>query len=166
MDIRSDVLGQVQQAFARGREQIYTAMSVVHAVLQSAAKEGLLVLSKDEMFRGKGQPHILDRIEEKEHITVPLKSYLAFALEEITLGNEFEILEERLANKYFVNAYTGKEALIAYLYSLGTMCIAKGKPFAHVLEYYRSLVPEAEEERFDAFALQNEKDPCFAALRS
>lgn len=150
MDMRQDALRQAKNAFAEeGKEEIFTAMEVINEVLEYAKKEGLLALSKDEFFR-QG-PYILNAIEEKGK-TVPLKKYLSYGLERVSNGDNLEMLDGFLENKYFANAYTGREAYISYVYLIGITAIAQGLSFGQTLECFASLIPDFEEEVFDVFA--------------
>lgn len=152
MEMRQHALGQAREAFAEGREEIYSAMEVIYEIVEYAKKEGLLALSKDEFFRREGEPYILDAIEEKGK-KVPLKEYLAYGIDRVSYGDEFELLNVFMENRYFANAYSGKDAFISYIYLVGVIAaIARGLAFETILAYYRSFIPDEEEEAFDKFA--------------
>ncbi|MCM1236405.1 MAG: hypothetical protein NC489_40520 [Ruminococcus flavefaciens] len=151
MEMRQHALGQAREAFAESRDEIFYAMEVINEILEYAKREGLVALAKDEFFRQKGEPHILDAIERKGR-KVPLKEYLAFGLEHISNGDDFEVLDAFLVNRYYANSYTRKDAYISYVYLIGITNIAQGLNFGQILECFQSLIPDSEEEAFDAFA--------------
>ena len=151
MEMREEALRQAHEAFAEGRDEIFFAIEVIYEILEYAKKEGLLALSKDEFFRQNGEPYILDAIEEKGK-KVPLKEYLAYAIDRVSFGDEFELLNVVMENRYYANAYSGKDAFISYIYLVGVIAIARGLSFEMILAYYRSFIPDEEEEAFDKFA--------------
>lgn len=151
MDMRQHALGQAREAFAESREKIFAAMEVINEILEYAKREGLIALAKDEFFRQKGEPHILDVIERKGK-KVPLKEYLLFGLEHVSNGDDFEMLDAFLENRYYANAYTGSDAYISYLFLIGITSIAQGLNFGQILECFRSLIPDSETESFEKFA--------------
>ena len=151
MEMRQHALGQARKAFAEGREDIYSAMEVIHDVLEYTIKESPIALSKDEFFRREGEPYILDAIEEKGR-KVPLKEYLAYGIDRVSFGDEFELLNVFMENRYYANAYSGKNAFISYIYLVGVIAIARGLVFEMILAYYRSFIPDEEKEAFDKFA--------------
>lgn len=151
MEMREEALRQAKVAFAEGREEIYSAMEVIYDVLEYTIKESPIALSKDEFFRREGEPYILDAIEEKGK-KVPLKEYLAYGIDRVSYGEEFELLNVVMENRFYVNAYSGKDAFISYIYLVGVIAIARGLAFEIILAYYRSFIPDEEEEAFDKFA--------------
>lgn len=151
MDIRQEALRQAKAAFAENKEEIFFAMEVINEVLEYAKKEGLLALDKNEFFRQKGEPHILDAIEAKGK-KIPLKEYLLFGLEHVSNGDDFEMLDAFLENKYYANAYTGNDAYISYIFLIGITGIAQGLSFGQLLLCFRSLIPDSETESFEKFA--------------
>lgn len=151
MDMRQEALRQAKAAFAENKEEIFFAMEVIHEVLEYAKKEGLLALDKNEFFRQKGEPYVLDTIEGKGK-KIPLKEYLLFGLEHVSNGDDFEMLDVFLENKYYANAYTQKEAYICYVYVIGVKSIAQGLNWGQILQCYRSCIPNVSEEAFDVFA--------------
>lgn len=153
MDMRKQALGQAHEAFAEGRDEIFFAIEVIYEILEYAKREGLVALAKDEFFRQKGEPHILDAIERKGK-KVPLKEYLAFGLENVSNGADFEMLDAFLENKFYANDYTVKDAYISYIYLVGITGIAQGLNFGQILECFASLIPDSEEEAFEAFAVK------------
>lgn len=151
MEIREEALRQAKVAFAEGRDEIFFAIEVIYEILEYAKKEGLLALSKDEFFRREGEPYILDAIEEKGK-KVPLKEYLAYGIDRVSYGDEFELLNVVMENRYYANAYFGKDKLISYIYLVGVIAIARGMAFEMILAFYRSFIPDEELEVFDMFA--------------
>lgn len=151
MEMREEVLRQAKVAFAEGREDIYSAIEVIYDVLEYTIKESPIALAKDEFFRREGEPYILDTIEEKGK-KVPLKEYLAYGIDRVSYGDEFELLNVVMENRYYANAYSGKDAFISYIYLVGVIAIARGLAFEMILSYYRSFIPDEEEEVFDQFA--------------
>lgn len=150
MDMRQDALRQAKAAFAESRDEIFSAIEVINEILEYAKKEGLLALSQDKFFRQE-ELHILDAIEEKGK-KVPLKQYLSYALEHVSNGEELELLDVFMENRYFANSYTGKEAYISYIYLIGITSIAQGLNFGQLLLCFRSLIPDSETESFEEFA--------------
>lgn len=151
VEMREEALRQAREAFAEGREEIYSAMEVIYDVLEYTIKESPIALSKDEFFRREGEPYILDAIEEKGR-KVPLKEYLAYGIDRVSYGEEFELLNVLMENRYFANAYSGKDAFISYIYMVGVIAIARGLAFEMILAYYRSFIIDEELEVFDMFA--------------
>lgn len=152
MDMRQEALRQAKNAFAEGgREEIFFAVEVINEVLEYAKKEGLLALAKDEFFRQKGEPYILDAIEKKGK-TVPLKKYLAYGLDRVSYGDDLEMLDAFLENRYYANDYAGKDTFIAYIYLIGITAVAQGLSFEQILECFKSFIIDEEEDAFDEFA--------------
>lgn len=151
MDMRQDALKQVKDAFAEGKEDIFAAMEVISDVLAYTIKEGPIALSKEECFRKKGEPYVLDAIERTGK-KIPLKKYLAYALDRISYGDEIAILAGFMENKYYANAYIGEAAYIAFIYWIAIIGIVQGIPFVDILEHFRSVIPDAEETSFEIFA--------------
>lgn len=151
MDMQKDALGHAQKAFLEDREQIFLAMHVILEVVKHACKDGLMALLKDGYARN-GQPYFLDTMEEKEHIEVPLKRYLAFGMEIVSMGSGIEEAEKLLTNKYFVNAFAGTDAVIAYAYWIGLRGILRRSSYLSIFGYFMSIVPDAEEDAFEKFA--------------
>lgn len=149
MDMRQEALRQAKAAFAENKEEIFFVMEVINEVLEYAKKEGLLALDKNEFFRQKGEPYVLDAIEGKGK-KIPLKEYLAYGLECIANGDE--MLDVFLENKFYANAYTGKEAYISYVFFIGVTSIAQGLNWGQILRCYRSCIPDVSEEAYDVFA--------------
>ena len=151
MEIREEALRQAKEAFATGSEDIFAAVEVLHEVWDYTKKESPIALSKDDFFRREGEPYILDAIEEKGK-KVPLKEYLAYALDSVSYGDDFELLNVVMENRYYVNVYSGKDAFIAYIYLVGVIAIAQGLAFEMTLRCFRSFIPDEEQESFDKFA--------------
>ena len=151
MEMREEALRQAKEAFATGREDIFAAVEVIHEVWEYTKKESPIALSKDEFFRKEGEPYILDAIEEKGK-KVPLKEYLAYALDSVSYGDDFELLNVVMENRYYANAYSGKDAFISYIYLVGVITIAQGLAFEMILRCFRSFIPDEEQEVFDKFA--------------
>lgn len=145
-----ETLRQAKGAFATGKEDIFAAIEVIHDVLQYAIKESPIALAKDEIFR-RGEPYILDAIEEKGK-KVPLKEYLAYGIDRVSYGDDFELLNAVMENRYYANAYSGKDAFISYIYLTGVTAIAQGLPFEMMLVCFRSFIPDEEEWIFNEFA--------------
>lgn len=148
MDMRIEALKQAREAFAKDRDRIFLAMHVIFDVAEYPKHNGFVALSKDEYFRD-GQPHILDEIEKREHIAVPLKRYLVFGLECASMGTDVDEMEELLANRCYASSYNGTDALIAYLYTLGIRGMQEGCDCNYILNCFRSLVPDEAEEEFE-----------------
>lgn len=151
MDMRGDALKQARKAFAEDRDRVFLSMHVIFWVADYARHNGLAVLSKDGCFRD-GQPHILDVMERRGHIEAPLKRYLMFGLDCASAGTAIDEMEEIMQNKCCASSYTGKEILIAYIYKLGIRGIQEGFGCNDLLNCFRSLVPDAEEDGFEAFS--------------
>ena len=156
MDMRQDALRQAHEAFAEGREDIFSAIDIIYDVLQYTIKESPIALAKEENFR-KGEPHILDALEGAGK-KVPLKKYLAFGLDRISYGDEMITLCGFLENKYYANAYVGKDAYICFLYLIGIIGISQGQSWEDTLGHFRTIIPDEEEEAFDAFVAKWESD--------
>lgn len=150
MDMRKDALGQAERAFAEDRGRIFLAMQAILEVAKCACKNGLMTLSKDGHARN-GRPYVLDALEEKGH-AIPLKHYLVFGLECASMGGGIEWAEELLENKYFVNAFSGVDAVIAYIYWIGVRGMLRQSDYLDILEFFMSLIPDAEEDAFEKFA--------------
>lgn len=148
--MREEALRQAKVAFAEGREDIFSAIDVIYDVLQYTIKESPIALAKEESFR-QGEPYILDTLEGAGK-KVPLKKYLAFGLDRISYGDEPITLCGFLENKYYANAYVGKDAYICFLYLIGIIGISQGQSWEDILGYFRTIILDEEEEAFDAFA--------------
>lgn len=148
--MREEALRQAKVAFAEGREDIFSAIDIIYDVLQYTIKESPIALAKEEIFR-KGEPYILDALEGAGK-KVPLKRYLAFGLDRISYGDEMITLCGFLENKYYANAYVGKDAYICFLYLIGIIGISQGQSWEDILSLFRTIIPDEEEEAFDAFA--------------
>ena len=151
MEMRQEALSQAKDAFAEGREDIFAAMEVISDVLVYTIKEGPIALSKEEYFRKKGEPYVLDAIERTGK-KIPQRKYLAYGLDRISYGDEIEILAGFMENKYYANAYSGKAAYISFIYWIAIIGIVQGIPFADMLEHFRSVIPDEEEAEFEIFA--------------
>lgn len=149
--MRMDALEQSGKAFAEDSGKIFLAMHVIFEVAEYSRKNGFLVLSRDEYFRD-GQPHILDVLEKKEYISVPLKRYLVFGLECVSSGTDADEMEEILSNRCYASSYTGTDIFIAYIYKLGIKVMQEGCNCSYMLNCFRSLVPDDAEDNFEAFA--------------
>lgn len=150
-EMRMDAVRQAEEAFRDDREQIYAALQTVGEVLLYAWNNGIAALSKDESFRGSG-PYVLDIIEEKQGIKVPMRRYLEFGLEHISNGENPADVAELLVNRYFASRYTTADALTAYIYCISVERLVYGISYARILEYVGSLVPDSELSQFDEFA--------------
>lgn len=146
--MREEALRQAKVAFAEGREDIFSAIDIIYDVLQYTIKESPIALAKEEIFR-QGEPYILDALEGAGK-KVPLKKYLAFGLDRISYGDEPITLCRFLENKYYANAYVGKDAYICFLYLIGIIGISQGQSWEDILGHFRTIIPD--EEAFDAFA--------------
>ena len=144
-----EALRQAKVAFATGKEDIFVAIEVNHDVLQYAIKESPIALAKDEIFR-RGEPYILDALEGAGK-KVPLKKYLAFGLDRISYGDEPITLCGFLENKYYANAYAGKDAYICFLYLIGIIGISQGQSWEDILVHFKTIIPDEYEEAYDEF---------------
>lgn len=150
-EMQKNAIGQAKKAFENGREQIYSAMTVLNDVISYIRKEGLIALSHDNTFRGEN-PYVLDLIKEKEHGKVPLRQYLEFGLEHISCGETSELIEELMVNRYYVNSYAAEDAFTAYIYLIGVTRMMFGTSFDRLIDYFVSLIPDEEICTFNVFA--------------
>ena len=155
-EIQKNAVIQAGDAFKTEREEIYSALTALDSVISYVRTEGFTALSADEDFRG-GKPYVLDMLEEKDHGKVPLRKYLEFGLEHLSSGDEPELLEELMINKYHANSYAAADALIASIYLMGVKGMPCGMPFSQMLEYFTSVIPDAEADAFEAFAQERRK---------
>ena len=149
-EMRMDAVRQAEEAFRAGREQIYAALQTIGEVLLYAWNNGIAALSKDESFRDG--PYVLNMIEEKQEIKVPMRRYLEFGLEHISNGDAPADVAELLVNRYFASRYTAADALTAYIYCISVERLVYGISYARILEYVSSLLPDSEIAKFDEFA--------------
>lgn len=150
INIRKDALGQARKAFEEDSRKIFLAMQTAFEVVRHANKNGLNALQKD-VDACNGQPYLLDLLEEKGRFTIPLKNFLYFAMECIAIGIGEEETKKLLANKYFVNGFTGTDAVIAYIYYLGIIAILRMADYSDLLLWFTSIVPDAGEGDFQGY---------------
>lgn len=151
-----DAIRQSHMAFQGNREQIYFAMEVVNRIMAYAAAEGRMALSKEQLFRGE-KPYILDIIESEEHRAVPLRLYLEFGMEYVTCGENPEVIEEFMVNRYYANGYMETEAFTACIYCIGVLGLVYGTFFHDMLKYFSSIIPDSETAEFEIFVKEKEE---------
>lgn len=149
-EMRKDAVVQSQRAFKEDKTRIFLAISTVYKVAEYARKEGILSLSRESMFR-EGRKHVLSIIEEEKNIEIPLKLYLELGLTHVAMGNEVEVVEELMANRYFANGYVGADAIIGFIYLLAVTWIQQGICFEHLQDYFISIIPNWMEEEMNTF---------------
>lgn len=150
MDMCENALGQAKQAFAECRDEMFSVTILFTEICQYVKNEGLVALCKSEIFRSKGEPHILDVIEKKG-IHVQLKDYLLFGFSCISSCDDLEELNLLMKNKYFANSYNGKDLFIGFAYYSFIFQLARGDNLGKILEHFSSFLPDAETEAFELF---------------
>lgn len=157
MDImRRAALMSVSEAFAECGNDIFSIAIIFSEVCSYAKREGLVALCESEVFRQKGEPHILNVIEERG-ISVQLKNYLLFGFSCICSCDRFEELDVLMKNKYYANSYKGKDLFIGFAYYLFIHQLAHGDSIDKVLQHFSSILPDASTESFKLFLAANLK---------
>ncbi|MDE7432337.1 MAG: hypothetical protein K2N34_10560 [Lachnospiraceae bacterium] len=77
-------------------------------------------------------------------------------MEHVTCGESPEYIEELMVNRYLANGYAAEDALTAYIYCTSVVGLVYGVTFQQLLEYFASIVPDAETDRFNKFVEEKE----------
>ena len=127
LEIRNTALKDVRCLILNNISQFRKAYRYVIELAMVARDEGLLALESNIGF-----------LDDSDPIT---KNYV-WMIRMIIDGIDPEYLEEAVTNRFISREYTGLDAFMYYLYSMGSSYIQEGRSPKEIEEFFNSFVPE------------------------